>query len=119
MKNARIKDIEGEDMKKLLISKKEFFLILLGVTILALGVNWFTSPLGLVTGGISGITIIVKHISNTYLGFEIPLWITKLDKTTAYKDFLANLKPLCLILIINRGKFNTRFVIHSGISKPR
>ena len=52
-------------MKKLLISKKEFFLILLGVTILALGVNWFTSPLGLVTGGISGITIIVKHISNT------------------------------------------------------
>ena len=119
MKNARIKDIEGEDMKKLLISKKEFFLILLGVTILALGVNWFTSPLGLVTGGISGITIIVKHISNTYLGFEIPLWITNL---------VLNL-PLFMISIKQRGfKFAKKslyavvlssFVIHNGISKPR
>ena len=80
-------------MKKLLLNRKEFLLILLGVTILALGINWFTSPLGLVTGGISGITIIVKHVSETYLGFEIPLWIT---------NIVLNV-PLFIISIRQRG----------------
>lgn len=65
-------------MKKLFITKKEFLMILLGVTILALGINWFTSPLGLVTGGLSGVTIIVKEVSEKTLGYGIPLWITNL-----------------------------------------
>lgn len=80
-------------MKRLLIKKNEFFMILLGVTILALGINWFTSPLGLVTGGISGITIIVKTLSLKFLGFEIPLWIT---------NFVLN-APLFIISIRQRG----------------
>lgn len=65
-------------MKKLLITKREFGLILLGVTILALGINWFLSPLGLVTGGISGTGIIVETVSKNIIGFSIPLWFTNL-----------------------------------------
>lgn len=80
-------------MNKLLIKKNEFIQILLGVTLLALGINWFTSPLGLVTGGISGITIIVKALSIKFLGFEIPLWIT---------NFVLNV-PLFVISIKQRG----------------
>ena len=80
-------------MKKLLIPKKEFLMILLGVTILALGINWFTSPLGLVTGGLSGVTIIVKSVSEQVLGFGIPLWITNL---------VLNI-PLFVISIRQRG----------------
>lgn len=80
-------------MKKLLITKKEFLMILLGTTILALGINWFTSPLGLVTGGLSGVTIIVKEVSLKTLGFEIPLWITNL---------VLNI-PLFIISIKQRG----------------
>ncbi|WP_054739310.1 YitT family protein [Cellulosilyticum ruminicola] len=80
-------------MNKLLIKKNEFIQILLGVTLLALGINWFTSPLGLVTGGISGITIIVKALSVKYLGFEIPLWIT---------NFALNV-PLFVVSIKQRG----------------
>lgn len=80
-------------MDKILITKKEFLMILLGVTILALGINWFTSPLGLVTGGISGITIIVKTVSLQLLGFEIPLWVT---------NFVLNV-PLFVISIKQRG----------------
>ena len=34
------------------ITKKECLLILTGATILALGINWFLEPSGLVTGGI-------------------------------------------------------------------
>lgn len=80
-------------MKRLLISKKEFLTILLGVTILSIGINWFTSPLNLVTGGLSGVTIIVKNLSETYLGFEIPLWVT---------NFVLNV-PLFVISIKQRG----------------
>lgn len=84
---------EGDNMKKLLITKKEFLMILLGTTILALGINWFTSPLGLVTGGLSGVTIIVKEVSVETLGFEIPLWVTNL---------VLNI-PLFIISIKQRG----------------
>lgn len=80
-------------MKKLFITKKEFLMILLGVTILALGINWFTSPLGLVTGGLSGVTIIVKEVSEKTLGYGIPLWIT---------NFVLNI-PLFAISIKQRG----------------
>ena len=80
-------------MKKLFITKKEFLMILLGVTILALGINWFTSPLGLVTGGLSGVTIIVKEVSEKTLGYGIPLWIT---------NFVLNI-PLFAISIRQRG----------------
>ena len=80
-------------MRKILISKKEFLMIILGTTILALGINWFTSPLGLVTGGLSGITIIVKSLSEEILGFGIPLWITNL---------VLNI-PLFVISIRQRG----------------
>lgn len=84
---------QGEDMKKLFISKKEFLLILLGTTILALGINWFTSPLGLVTGGLSGLTIIIKFLTEKMFGYGIPLWITNL---------VLNI-PLFLISIKQRG----------------
>lgn len=80
-------------MKKLFITKKEFLMILLGVTILALGINWFTSPLGLVTGGLSGVTIMVKEVSEKTLGYGIPLWIT---------NFVLNI-PLFAISIKQRG----------------
>ena len=80
-------------MKKLLISKEEFLMILLGTTVLALGINWFTSPLGLVTGGLSGFAIVVKFLSEKVLGYGIPLWITNLALNI----------PLFLVSIKQRG----------------
>lgn len=80
-------------MRKLLISRKDFFTILIGVTILSIGINWFTAPLNLITGGISGLTIIIKNLSEQFLGFAIPLWVT---------NFALNL-PLFIISIRQRG----------------
>ena len=37
---------------------------------------------------------------------------------TLYKDFCANLKPRCLILIKNRGIFKQIFVTHKGTPTP-
>lgn len=75
------------------ITKKECLLIIVGTTLLALGVNWFLEPIGLVTGGISGTAIIVKEVSQMTIGFGIPLWLTNIT---------LNL-PLFLISIRQRG----------------
>lgn len=65
-------------MKRLLITKKELGLIVLGATVLALTINWFLSPAGLVTGGISGLGIIIESVSKNTMGFMIPISLTTL-----------------------------------------
>lgn len=80
-------------MKKLLISKRDTMLIIVGVTILSFAINWFLSPQGLVTGGIAGLGIVVEEISQRLFGFEIPIWLTTM---------LCNL-PLFWISIRQRG----------------
>ncbi len=80
-------------MKKLLLTRKEFMYILIGTALLALGINWFTAPIGLVTGGISGVAIIVQEVSTETIGFAIPLWLT---------NIVLNI-PLFIISIKQRG----------------
>lgn len=75
------------------ITKKECLLILTGATILALGINWFLEPSGLVTGGISGTAIVIKEVSKMTIGFGIPLWLTNIGLNI----------PLFLISIRQRG----------------
>lgn len=52
----------------------DYILMTLGAGLLALGVQCLYDPIGLVTGGFSGIAIIVKEVSNGM----IPLWLTNL-----------------------------------------
>lgn len=71
------KSPKGErQMKRLLISRKDFLYIFIGVTILSLGISWFLSPQGLVTGGIAGVGIIVEEVSRRMVGVTFPIWMT-------------------------------------------
>ncbi|WP_346940429.1 YitT family protein [uncultured Clostridium sp.] len=49
---------------------KNYLIIMVGITILAIGINVYYSPQHLVTGGISGLSIILDYV------FSIPLWLT-------------------------------------------
>ncbi len=49
---------------------KNYLMIMVGITILAIGINVYYSPQHLVTGGISGLAIILDYV------FRIPLWLT-------------------------------------------
>ena len=65
--------------KKRLITKlrlKDALIIILGSTLLTIAVKYILDPSGLVTGGVSGLAIIVKSLSGQYLSLEIPLWVT-------------------------------------------
>ncbi len=72
---------------------KELFSILSGATIIAFGVTWFAAPHGLVTGGVTGIAIVVRWLTSHALGYGVPLWVTNL---------VLNI-PLFLVSIHQRG----------------
>ncbi len=56
----------------------EYGLITVGTTLLAVGLNVFYEPNNIVTGGFTGLAIIILNLSKTWLPFAIPLWLTNL-----------------------------------------
>lgn len=52
--------------------------IMIGATILAAGVNMFFANLKLVTGGVSGLAIVIEYLSIKNYGIDIPLWFTNI-----------------------------------------
>lgn len=65
-----------------LLSKRRLYVNYLmtaaGTGCMALGIQWFFDPSGLVTGGFTGIAIIVRQMSLTITEGGIPLWMTNL-----------------------------------------
>ena len=55
-----------------------YLMIILGTGILAFGIQCFYDQVGLVTGGFSGLAIIVKDVSSKFFEGGIPLWFTNL-----------------------------------------
>ena len=45
---------------------------------MALGIACFYDPIGLVTGGFSGLAIVIKHVSALFIEGGIPLWLTNI-----------------------------------------
>ena len=67
--------------------------IYVGTMILGMGIVWFLSPVGLVTGGVSGLAIAIEATTKKIFGFGIPLWATTLA---------CNI-PLFIISVYQRG----------------
>lgn len=55
---------------------RDAFIILLGATLLTIDVKYIFDPSGLVTGGVSGLSIVIKYVSDRSLPVTIPLWVT-------------------------------------------
>ncbi len=103
-------------MKK---SLKDYIYIILGTTIFSLGISWFYEPSGLVSGGVTGAGIIIKHITGgiipLYLSnllFNIPLFLISLKQRgfSFVKKSLLSVVWLSLMLFINKyiiNPFNT------------
>jgi len=72
----------------------DYIYIILGTTILALAINMFLDPLELVTGGVTGIAIIIKALSESVWEGGIPLWFT---------NMVINM-PLFLVALIIKGR---------------
>ena len=72
--------------KKIKLFFKELFLLLIGSTLTAIAVKYIYDPAGLVTGGVTGLSIIARSVCSRYFNVDFPLWLGSL---------VFNL-PLCL-----------------------
>ena len=57
---------------------KELPLLIIGATLTALATKYVYDPAGLVTGGVTGLSIIAKSVGLRYYGLDIPLWLGSL-----------------------------------------
>ncbi len=55
-----------------------YIYIIIGTTILAAGVNMFLAKIKLVTGGLTGLAIVIEYITKKHYGTGIPLWFTNI-----------------------------------------
>lgn len=64
-------------MKKIVrkIHAKDVLMILFGTTLLTIALEYVLDPSGLVTGGVSGLSIVIKSLG-AKAGVDIPLWVS-------------------------------------------
>ncbi len=62
-------------INKNIILLRKYVIILLGAVLMALSVNFIYEPMGLVTGGVSGLAIVIKYLTQTIIEGGIPLWL--------------------------------------------
>ncbi|QUI24970.1 YitT family protein [Vallitalea pronyensis] len=72
----------------------DYIIIMIGTTLLAAGLNMFFVPLNLVTGGVTGLAIIIKELTTGIVPGGVELWITNL---------IINI-PLFLLAVAIKGK---------------
>ncbi len=57
------------------IRARDALVILLGTTVMSVAVKYVFDPSGLVTGGVSGLAIVLKHVTGSVYEGGIPLWV--------------------------------------------
>ena len=77
----------------------------LGTAIMAVAVNCFFTPVNLVTGGFSGLGIIIRHLTDPLIDGGVPLWVS---------NTLLNIPLLLAALKLKGWKFIGRTVIASA-----
>ncbi|MBO5351721.1 MAG: YitT family protein [Lachnospiraceae bacterium] len=73
---------------------KDIFYILAGTFLMALGINLAFDPMGLVCGGVTGLAIVIKHVTGMLWEGGFPVWLTNL---------LFN-GPLFLVALVKKGR---------------
>ena len=57
---------------------KRYAILVLGIVLMALAVNLIFEPFGLVTGGVSGIAIVIKHLTEPFIDGGVPIWLSNI-----------------------------------------
>ncbi len=99
------------DLKKLIIS---YIGMIGGTVLMAIAVTAFFEPVGVVTGGVTGIAIILKQL------FAVPMWVVNaviniplffvgyklLDKDIFIKTFICTISLTLFLAVVPRFKLN-------------
>lgn len=60
------------------IKANQTLVMIFGVVLMAIGINLFFDPTNMVTGGVTGIAIIIKGLTRNWIAGGVPLWFTNL-----------------------------------------
>ncbi len=74
--------------------KKDYLQMIAGSCAMAMGTAWFYEPQGLVTGGVTGLAIIIKHMTGQWIPGGVPLGIS---------TFMLNV-PIFIWTYLERGR---------------
>ena len=55
-----------------------YLMIIIGTGIMGVSIQNFYDPIGLVTGGFTGLAIVIKAFTSSIIAGGIPLWITNI-----------------------------------------
>ena len=89
--------------KKIFIS---YLMIIIGTAIMGLSIQNFYYPIGLVTGGFTGLAIVIKAFSSSFITGGIPLWIT---------NIVLNIPVFVLGIILKGKKFVGRTIFGAAM----
>lgn len=82
---------------------RDALLIIAGTLLIALSVNWVYDPMGMVTGGVTGLAIAIKYLTGYIVEGGVPVWLT---------NILCNI-PLFVVAIFVLGR---RFTLNSFLA---
>lgn len=77
---------------------RKYLIIIVGAVLMAVSVNLIYEPIGLVTGGVSGLAIVIKRLTEPLIQGGFPVWLFSL---------ISNI-PLFLLALFLKGK---RFIV--------
>lgn len=86
-------------------NKKDYVIIFLGAGLMAVAIKIVYEPMDMVTGGVSGIALVVKYWMNVLFKINIPLWVT---------NAAANI-PLLLIAYRLKGNHFMKRTIYAVV----
>lgn len=83
MRKAQIKDVRKGKVKKMEILMKrgrikDLILIVIGTALMAVAINMIYDPMELVTGGVTGLAILIKHLTRYLMPDGFPIWATNI-----------------------------------------
>ena len=75
---------------------KSYFMIIVGTCVLGFAIQNIYSPIGLVTGGFSGLSIVIKSLTASVVDGGIPLW---------FSNIMLNVPVFILAFLLKGKKF--------------
>ncbi len=57
---------------------RDYLFILVGTAMMAVSINLIYDPMGMVTGGVTGIGIIIKYLTHKAFDVSVPVWLTNI-----------------------------------------
>lgn len=89
------------------LQKSKFFsyiTLIIGTIFIAMAVNLVYEPLGMITGGVTGIGIVIKYFTEPFIEGGIPVWLT---------NIVLNIPLLIVAFMIKGGKFLKKTLVGS------